>query len=344
MHSYQKRSTVTWMLILLAVVLQGCSYYEGPPSDHFDGERFHNKKAGNGLGDHLKWFWEMETVEWPEWIDDPVQPAPPQKVGRGDLRATFVNQATVLIQMDGINILTDPFWSERGGPTSWMGAKRVRAPGIKLDDLPPIDIILISHDHYDHLDFPTLERIMERHHPVLLTGLGVGKRLDGFDTLKIVELDWWDHYRYSDEIQITFVPAKHSSGRGMFDADKTLWGAFVIESPHGRVLFFGDTAYGDFIEDIRKRYEGFRLGILPIGSYEPYWFMGTEHMNPEDAVRIHRSLNIQTSMGVHFATIAEHPEQTIDAHEKDLSEALEKYDIPASEFLIPGFGEGRDIN
>jgi len=285
----------------------------------------------------------METVEWPEWIEDPPQLPPVSAVKKGDLRTTFVNQSCVLIQLDGINVLTDPFWSERAGPNSWLGAKRIRVPGVRLQDLPHIDLILISHDHYDHLDLPTLKKLVAKHNPTILVGLGVKARLDALKPARIIELDWWDKYSYSDDLRITFVPARHSSGRGFFDSDKTLWGGYVIEGSHGRILFLGDSAFGGFLEDIRNKFEDFCLAILPIGSYEPYWFMGIEHMNPEASVLVHKLLNVQTSLGIHFGTVAEHPQQTVDAHEKDLAIALQKYNLPASQFLLQGFGEGRNF-
>ncbi len=331
------------MLLVITLVAQGCDYYTGPRSDHFDGSRFHNKEPGPGFMDHIRWFWEMQTVEWPEWIEDPTQPEPVSRVKKGALRATFINQSSVLIQMNGINILTDPFWSEKAGPVSWLGAERVRAPGIRLENLPSIDLILISHDHYDHLDLATLKMLSEKHNPKILVGLGVKERLDALEHEAVLELDWWGEYKHSGDLRVLFVPARHGSGRGFFDGDRTLWGGYVIEGSQSRVLFFGDTAFGAFFEDIRMRFQEFRLAILPIGSYEPYWFMGSQHMNPEDAIRVHKMLNVSTSMGIHFGTLAEHPQQTIDAHEKDLASALLRHRVPTSDFLLLGFGEGRDF-
>jgi len=317
--------------------------YNGPPSDHFDGKHFYNEESGQNFSDHVKWFWEMETVNWPDWIEDSPQPQPLAKVGKGELRATFINQSTVLIQMDEINVLTDPFWSEKAGPISWLGMQRIRAPGVRIEDLPNIDLIIISHDHYDHLDLPTLELLITKHNPIILVGLGVQARLDALKQARIIELDWWNEYRYSDDLLITFVPSRHNSGRGLFDSDRTLWGGYVLEGPHGRVLFFGDTALGGYLEEIKKSFEDFRLAILPVGSYEPYWFMGSAHMNPEAAVRVHKMLNVNTTMGIHFATIAEHPQQLITAHEEDLAAALRKHNVAVSEFLLLDFGESRAL-
>lgn len=331
------------IIIFLMSFIQGCSYYQGPTSDHFDGSRFFNKESGHTFFDHIKWMWEMETVEWPEWVDDPPQPPPIAHVKEGELRITYVNHATVLIQMDGINILTDPIWSERAGPISWVGTKRVRAPGVKIEDLPNIDIILISHDHYDHLDITSLKQLNEKHQPIILAGLGVKCRLESIGGKNIVELDWWQEYIYSTGAKITFVPSRHNSGRGIFDKNKTLWGGFVIEGSAGNVLFMGDTAFGEFVKEIKKEFTHFRLAILPIGSYEKRWFMKNQHMNPDDAVRVHKMIEVEQSVGIHFGTFNEHPEQTINAHEKDLKVALEKYNIPESEFWILKFGEGREV-
>jgi len=329
------------LITFIILLLQGCTYYEGTPSGHFDGSRFFDTEPDNTFIDHLKWLWEMETVEWPEWIDDPPQPPPISHVNEFELRVTFINHATVLMQMDGFNILTDPIWSERAGPISRIGSKRIRSPGVKLDELPKIDIILISHDHYDHLDIPTIERLVNKHQPIILVGLGLKTRLKTIRGNEIIELDWWGEYNYSGKKKITFVPARHNSGRGFFDTNKTLWGGFVINGSSGNVLFLGDSAYGNFLKEIKKHFPRFALAILPIGSYEKRWFMKRQHMNPDDAVRVHQMLNASQSMGIHFGTFKEHPEQSIDAHEKDLKAALIKYNVSESEFFILEFGEGR---
>jgi L-ascorbate metabolism protein UlaG (beta-lactamase superfamily) len=331
--------------VLLMVFLYGCSYYKGPVSDHYNGTGFLNEQeSDNTFLDHLKWLWELETVEWPEWIDDPLRPPPPSRAKQGELQITYINHATMLIQAGEVNILTDPIWSERAGPLSWVGAKRVRSPGVSIENLPKIDIILISHDHYDHLDFSSLRRLVETHHPILLAGLGVKSRLESLGENDLTELDWWQEYTLPTKgMEIVFVPSRHNSGRGIFDGNKTLWGGFVIKTEAGNVLFQGDTAFGDFFEKIHKKFGPIRLAILPIGSYEKRWFMKTQHMNPDDAVLAHKVLGATQSVGIHFGTFSEHPEQTIDAHVKDLGLALEKHSVPETEFWIPKFGEGRCV-
>ncbi len=331
-------------VIIAATPAWSASLYSGPISDHFDGERFHNDIPDHSFSDMLKWLWEMKTVDWPEWVDDQAQAKPIEEVHEGRLRVTYINHATVLIQMDGMNILTDPIWSYRAGPVSWLGTKRVRAPGVKMEDLPKIDIILISHDHYDHLDLPSLKQLAIRDKPLILAGLGMKRFLESEGFSSAVELDWWKEYRYPQAgMKFVFVPALHTSGRKIFEENSTLWGGFIMEGSSGTVYYAGDTAYGKFLDAIKNRYSGFRLTILPVGNYEKRWFMKNQHMNPDDAVRAHMLLDSKQSMGVHYATFAEHPEQAIDAHERDLAQALKQRGVPASEFWILQFGEGRDV-
>lgn len=265
----------------------------------------------------------------------------------GELRITHINHATTLIQVDGINILTDPIWSDRASIVSWAGPKRVRAPGVDMQDLPRIDVILISHDHYDHLDIATLRRLTENHKPEIIAGLGMKKLLTSKGFEAVTELDWWQEYdALPNELKVVFVPARHGSGRGLFDRNKTLWGGFVIKSPAGNIYFAGDTAYGRFLDDLKDRFDGFRLAILPIGHYEPRWMMAPVHMNPDDAVKLHKFMNIKQSVGMHFGTFhgfGGHNNERVDEHEEDLQAALKKYGVPESEFLVLGFGEGMDI-
>jgi L-ascorbate metabolism protein UlaG (beta-lactamase superfamily) len=314
-------------------------------SDHFDGRRFRNKEPGHTLTDTVKWLWQMETVEWPDWIVDAPQPAPPGRTENDRLRVTFINHATVLIQMDGLNVLTDPIWSTCASPVGWLGPKRVRAPGVRMEDLPRIDVVLISHDHYDHLDLPTLRILAERDKPLVLTGLRVGSFLASEPFRGIHELDWWQSYRdQATGVSFTFVPALHQSGRLPFFTNRTLWGGFVLEGATGRRIYFaGDTGYGSFLDEIRKRFPGFQLTILPVGSYEKRWFMKNQHMNPDDAVRAHLLLNSSQSMGIHYGTFKEHPEQSIDSHEKDLAHALHGHGLSPEQFWLMKFGEGREV-
>jgi len=331
--------------VIFMTGINGCSLgYEGPVSDHFDGSRFYGRVDHHGFTDMVKWMWEMEVVDWPVWVEDENQPLPVAQVDEGELRVTHINHATILIQMDHLNILTDPIWSYRAGPFSWLGVKRVRAPGIEMDALPRIDYILISHDHYDHLDIPTLKQITARYQPIVLVGLGLRNYLVSKGIDNVVEMDWWQKHKTDREkFSIYFVPAQHNSGRWPLMGNKTLWGGYIIDSPGGSVYFAGDTGFGDFVFTIGQRFERIRLAILPIGSYEKRWFMKAEHMNPEDAVRTHLILRASQSIGMHFGTFNEHPEQPIDAHEKDLEIAVREQGLFKEQFWILKFGESRNV-
>ncbi|SYZ74544.1 conserved hypothetical protein [Candidatus Zixiibacteriota bacterium] len=318
--------------------------YDGPQSGHFDGKYFHYNEPDHTFADHLKWLWEMKTVDWPEWIDNPPMPAPIKFVSGDSLKITYINHATVLIQTDSLNLLTDPIWSMRAGPFSFMGAKRIRAPGIKIGDLPKIDIILISHDHFDHLDLPTLRTLVQRDNPRIIAGLGIGELLASEEISKVTQLDWWQSTVASQsQLKITFVPSKHNSGRFIWGNNRTLWGGFVIEGKAGNIYFAGDTGFGPFINEIKNHFGSFRATILPLGNYEKRWFMKEEHINPEEAVLIHLLLESRQSIGMHFATFCEHPEQAVDAHVRDLHKALLSHNLLDSDFWILRFGEGRMV-
>jgi L-ascorbate metabolism protein UlaG (beta-lactamase superfamily) len=340
-----------WLEMALVVCVPhlfcGCTTHGGPISSHFDGARFFNpERDEHSLAATARWLWEMKAVDWPKWVDDPLRPPPPERARLGALRATYINHATVLLQTDGLNILTDPIWSTHAGPATWLGVRRVRSAGVPFEQLPRIDLVLISHDHYDHLDAPTIERLWARDHPTFLVGLGVGAVLRswGVSPAAVVELDWWDEYLPpKTQVRIVFVPARHTSGRGPFSVGRTLWGGFLLGSSGGQIYFAGDTGYGAFLNEIAERSSCIRLAILPVGSYEKRWFMRPQHLNPEDAVQVHTKLRAQHSIGIHYATFAEHPEQSIDAHEKDLAAALASSAADSARFRLLGFGEGWDV-
>lgn len=334
------------LFMFIAGFLSCCTTQDRALSDHYNGKTYYNREGdSHTFTGMVKWLWEMKTVNWPEWVDDPVQPKPGLHAEKGHIRATYINHSTILIQTDKLNILTDPIWSLRAGPYSWIGTKRIRKPGVDMNDLPGIDIVLISHDHYDHLDIPTLKKLYARKKFIAVTGQGNGKLLKDEGIDNVIELDWWQDYPVSSsDVKITFVPALHNSGRGMFDGNSTLWGGFVIQAGKSSSIYFaGDTGYGEFLSDIHKRFPQFTLTILPIGNYEKRWFMKSQHMNPDDAVKAHILLGSGQSIGMHYATFNEHPEQSVDAHEKDLDMALKDHGLPGTEFRILGFGERLDV-
>jgi len=226
---------------------------------------------------------------------------------------TFVNHSTVLLQQPGVNILTDPIWSPRCSPVSFAGPKRHRDPGVAFEDLPPLDLVLLSHNHYDHLDLPALRRLAARGRgaTTFAAPLGVGGFLESRGIAPVRELDWGDSAALCGAV-IHSVPAFHFSGRGLFDRNRALWCGYVLESSFGLVYFAGDTAFGRHFSWIRDRFGPPRVAFLPIGAYEPRWFMSSSHMNPDEALEAHRILGSECSIAIHHGTF-QLADESIDA-------------------------------
>lgn len=336
--------------IALLIGAVGISYslsapgYDGAISDHFDGKEFRNREpvARPNPLKALAYFATAKLGPWEKWTENTPYPAPPSRVGRGDLRVTFINHSTVLIQMDSLNILTDPIWAERCSPFSFAGPQRRRAPGLKLEELPPIDIILLSHNHYDHLDIAALKRLAAAHNPQIITGLGNRALLQQEGIGGVLEMDWDQHLDINNEVRVYGLTARHFSNRGMFDQNRTLWLSFVIQGPAGAVYFAGDTGFGAHFEEAGKAFGPFRLALLPIGAYLPRWFMKDIHLSPDEAVRAHQALKAATSAAIHFGTFqlaAESQHQPVE----DLQRALESVAGETLRFWVLNPGEGRDV-
>jgi L-ascorbate metabolism protein UlaG (beta-lactamase superfamily) len=313
----------------------------GPMSDHFDGERFFNpwEQQTADLRRFLEWRFNRDKTEWPTTVANPAPELPPERVGGGELRAGFVGHATVLLQTRDLNILTDPVWSQRVSPVSFIGPSRVREAGIPFDALPPIDVVTVSHNHYDHMDLPTLARLVAAHDPVILTPLNNGRIIrSAAPQARIVEMDWNDVVKVSHDVTVRAVPAQHWSSRSGFDRNKALWSGFVVESPDGPVYIAGDTGLGPHFEPEQRRYGGFRLALLPIGAYEPRWFMRYQHMNPDDATQAHDLLQTDHSLGVHFGTF-QLTDEGLDAPVRALHTAREVRSISHERFRAYEPGE-----
>jgi len=322
----------------------GAPRYHGPPSDHFDGEHFKNLTPAPSMGPGalLKWMAHREQGPWTPAPAAPPGPKPVPRVGMGGLRVTWINHATALIQMEGLNILTDPIWSERCSPVSFAGPKRAHPPGVRFEDLPPIDLVLISHNHYDHLDLATVRRLEEAFHPRFFTGLGNAKLLERAGIRGAQELDWWQSTPASQALTVTSVPAQHFSNRGLIDRDVSLWTGFVLSAPSGNVYFAGDTGYGPKFEQIQRRFGAIRLALLPIGAYRPEWFMEAIHISPEGAVRAHLALHALTSVAIHHGTFALGDDGQKEPAE-ELARALGRLGVLPEKFWVLDFGEGRDV-
>jgi len=342
MRRLAKAAGVTAVAAALGVVAEracvASPHYHGPVSDHFDGKRFHNLQSGwQSGGSFLKWMMNRQQGAWPEWVDTIPGPPPPRRVDDGRIRVTWVNHSTMLVQMDGVNVLADPVWSERTSPFPSIGPKRHRAPGLRFEDLPPIDAVLVSHNHYDHLDLPTLRRL---HGAGIITPLGNSALMARHGVRNARDLDWWQSVRLSDRVTVTLVPAQHFCARGLSDRNATLWGGFVISGPSGNAYFAGDTGWGNHFADIAKRFGAIRVAMLPIGAYLPRWFMKPAHISPAEAVDAHLALGAETSIAMHYGTFR----NADDGYEEpvsDLRAALAAKGNPR--FLVVEHGIGVDV-
>jgi L-ascorbate metabolism protein UlaG (beta-lactamase superfamily) len=295
-----------------------------PPrfSRHFDGGRFFNPDApsARGLFDLLRWKLASRPERSPSLISDVAESKPPACVEDSQLRVTLINHSTVLLQQKGVHVLTDPIWSERASPLRSLGPRRHRAPGVRWEDLPRIDVVLLSHNHYDHLDVPTLRRLAKRPQTQFLAPLGVGRFLRSHQIGPAHELDWGESLELAG-ITIHCVPAQHFSGRGLFDRNRTLWCGFVMEMPGRMIYFAGDTGFGGHFARIHELFGAPRLALLPIGAYEPRWFMSPVHMAPEEALRAHELLEARTSIAIHHGTF-QLTDEGVDAPKRRLRASL----------------------
>lgn len=308
---------------------------------HFDGRRYFNPATpeyGYRAWHVLRWMAKRRPARWPRWIDDPPPSQSASAPPAHQIAATFVGQSTFLVQLDGVNVLTDPVWSSRASPVKWAGPRRVRRPGLAFEHLPPIHLVVVSHNHYDHMDLATLRRLRQAFDPLFLTGLGNRSYLQKRGLARVEELDWWQTCPAASGLQVTMTPAQHFSRRGLFDRLRTLWGGFLVTAGARRVFFTGDSAYGDHFREIAGRLGPIDLALLPIGAYEPRWLMQAAHMNPAEAVRAHLDLAPRLSLAMHFGTF-QLTDEAIDAPIEELRHSLRQYGVAESAFRVPGFGE-----
>jgi L-ascorbate metabolism protein UlaG (beta-lactamase superfamily) len=320
-------------------------------SDHFDGEHFFNPEPtirspnGKRLGllsiirarmkkDPNVW------AAWPEFIENAPYAPPAGEVPGGQVDVTFIGHSSFLLRLPGLNVLTDPVFSKRCSPVSFIGPRRVRDPGLAIADLPKIDLLLLSHNHYDHCDVASLKTLHRKFPGMrIVTGLGNQKFLAGKGIKGAAELDWWATHGLG-ETRVTAVPARHFSARGLYDRNETLWVGFVIEHRGAKIYFAGDTGYTKFFGEIGQRLGAPDLALLPIGAYEPRWFMGPVHMNPADAVMAFGDLGAKRAVGMHFGTF-QLTAEAIDQPEKDLAIAKADAGLAGDVFSTIECGETR---
>lgn len=350
-----RRKFLTGAALVSGVVAAGSSvkialarshnrYYQGPPSDHFDGIRFFNPGGvpPNGLADLLRWQMGGHRAPWPQAVPVASTARPAARVD--DLTITMVGHATLLIQTAGINLLTDPVWSDRASPVRFAGPRRVNQPGVAFEDLPPIDAVLLTHNHYDHLDLTTLARLKTAHNPVVITPLGNDTILrEGGVDLRCFAGDWGESVTLGP-LRLHLEPCHHWSARGMNDRSMALWAGFVIEGPAGNILHIGDTGFdeGRPYRDLAARFGGLRAAILPVGAYEPRWFTRGQHQNPDEAVRGFLMSGAGVAIGHHWGTF-QLTDEAREAPLTALSQALNTHGVTAQRFRAMAPGDVWDI-
>ena len=328
-------------------------------SDHFDGETFFNppgmapsgaagpaaappaNRRRGGFFAMLRWQLSGDRQSWPPQPPDPPPPGDPKAPpSSGQASVTFIGHSTFLIRVAGTTILTDPVFSERCSPVSWAGPKRARAPGRAFAELPKIDLLLVSHNHYDHMDLPSLRAIRGRDNPQVVTPLGNAHHLAKAGLQNVDELDWWQAATPAEGIRVTATPARHFSARSLRDRNHSLWSGFMVEAGPHRIVFAGDSGAGRHWAEIGQRLGSPDLAFIPIGAYEPRSIMAPVHMNPSEAVAAHRALGSVRSVGMHFGTF-QLTDEPIDAPPADLAAARAAAGIDDSAFVTLGFGETR---
>jgi L-ascorbate metabolism protein UlaG (beta-lactamase superfamily) len=314
------------------------SLYSGPVSDHFDGTRFFVPGAEplRSPLSLLRWqFGGDPRAVWPAEVKSPFNDVPAARFENAGIRSILIGHASFLVQVAGLNILIDPVYSERTSPVTFAGPKRVNAPGIAFDKLPPIDVVLVTHGHFDHLDLYTLQALQQGHRPRFIAPLGndsiMASSVDG--RKNVTALDWGQSMDVGQGVKIHLVPSFHWSARSLTDRRKSLWCSFVLTTPSGTLYHIGDTGYGDgrFSKDVAKQFGTIALAHIPIGAYEPRWFMKEQHVNPTEATQILQDCGAKQAIGHHWGTF----QLTNEAHdqpEKDLAAALTAANISVGRF------------
>ncbi len=345
------------LLPTLLLAACGTPTYQGAPSANFDGTRFFNpdRPQTNTFGTFLKWRLGLgehtsTRATWPIYAaprgtgEGGFAPKPAARVEGNRLVVTAIGHASFLLQTQGLNVLLDPVMAERASPVSFAGPKRITPPGLRLEDLPPIDAILISHNHYDHLCLETLEKLVKAYNPTLVVPLNNAPTiLATVPTARVIEKDWGQSVALSPALKVTLEPMQHWSARTNADRRKALWAAMVLQTPGGDIYWVGDSGYGlgdkagVWFAEAGQKYPNLRLAILPIGAYEPRWFMQYSHMNPAEAVSAFQKTKARYAIGHHFGVfqLTDEPwQQPVD----DLAQALKAAKIPPQTFqaLWPG--------
>jgi N-acyl-phosphatidylethanolamine-hydrolysing phospholipase D len=350
--------------LALLFTLGGCAmnpYYDAAKPHHTPTGFRNNytEVVDKSLGDLLRWRWEAFRQDLPP---PPQAPTPAMAPDLAALRAnaaagaamqpavTWIGHATMLVQASGLNVLTDPVFSERASPVQFAGPRRAQPPGVALSDLPPIDVVVISHNHYDHLDRDSVVALNARSRgtTLFIVPLGIKPWMAGLGITRVVELDWWQSHVHQD-VAFHFTPVQHWSARSLTDRHQTLWGGWAVLGPDFHWYFSGDTGYSRDFADTRAHFAdsqraggGFDVALIAVGAYEPRWFMKEQHVNPADAVQIHRDLGAKRSIGVHWGTFSL-TDEPLDQPPRDLAEARRAQGVADDDFFLLAVGETRRL-
>jgi L-ascorbate metabolism protein UlaG (beta-lactamase superfamily) len=339
----------SFVTLVLFFALPLGTFAESPTlKPHHSDSGFQNPNPGyepKGFWDVLVWQWDRlflpYSLDAKAYSEFPIvsNDGGNLRSNNSKLSVTWIGHATTLIQIDGLNILTDPIWSERCSPFSFVGPKRYTPPGISINHLPNIDIVILSHNHYDHTDLPTLKQLEEKFHPMVLTGLGNKKLLLGEGMHNVKEMDWWEKISFGS-VTFTFTPTQHFSGRSLFDRDETLWGSFMVVGKKEKVYFAGDTGYFSHFKDIASRFGSIDIAILPIGATEPRWLMEPVHIGPTQAVMSFLDLKAKFLVPMHYMTFVL-SDEPLDSPVPRTKEAMKQSGISESAFVPLKIGESR---
>ncbi len=312
--------------------------------------------APRGLFELMQWQWRAHREGLPLPPNQPTATVAPDlpfitrnaSAGRAmEPAVTWIGHATVLAQLGGLNVLTDPIFSDRASPLTWMGPQRAQPPGLSLQQLPHIDLVVLSHNHYDHCDEASLRALNSQRGgpPLFIVPLRMKAWMAGIGIQHVVELDWWQSHLVGD-VEVVLTPVQHWSGRSLTDRMSTLWGGYAIFAPDTHLFFSGDTGYSKDFKDVRERFAarqkegGFDIALLPVGAYEPRWFMEEQHVNPEEAVRLHSDLGAKRSLGIHWGTFSL-TDESLDTPPIALNQARKAQNLPEDDFFVLAIGETR---
>ena len=341
-----RRSLLRFFAVLPALLIElsrGIKALAGRPAHYAPDGTFRNSNGvaiNKKFSELMRWRREAPKVKLLSFPLSENNPAYLQQ-NRSEATLTWIGHCTLLLQLNGLNILTDPHFSKRASPVSFSGPKRGTPPGLNLEQLPPIDIVLISHNHYDHFDNASIKYLAQRDQPQFIVPLKLAAAVARLGSRTIHELDWQDALTING-IKIVAEPSHHWSARGLFDRNETLWANYVIQHEQFRFLFIGDTGYSDDYAALGEKYGGFELAAIPIGAYAPRWFMKQAHINPEEAVKIFHDVNARQAVGIHWGVFPL-TNEAMDEPPRRLANACAAQGIGEKQFTAWQHGESRYI-